>query len=156
MMQFGHNDGGALDGALGGRVSLPGVGEETKEFQGATVHTFGWYLRKYIADTRAKGATPMVCTLVPRKIWDAGKIHRDSENYAGWATAVAKAENVALIDLNEIIARQYDQLGPERVEPLFADEHTHTSRAGSELNAASVVKGLKGLARDPLAAYLRP
>jgi lysophospholipase L1-like esterase len=153
VMQFGHNDGGALDGALAGRVSLPGTGEDTREVPGEVVHSFGWYLRKYIADTRAKGATPVVCTLVPRKIWMDGKIHRDSENYAGWAAAVAKSENVALIDLNEIIARKYDRLGPAQVDALFADEHTHTSRAGAEINADSVIEGLKGLATDPLAAF---
>ena len=57
--------------------------------------------------------------------------------------------------LNEIIARRYDALGPDKVEPLFADPHTHTSRAGAELNADCVVEGLKGLAKNPLAAYLK-
>ena len=60
------------------------------------VHTYGWYLRKFIADARAKGATPIVCSLVPRKIWKDGKIARDSRDYAGWAAEVAAAENVAV------------------------------------------------------------
>lgn len=38
---------------------------------------------------------------------------------------------------------------------MFADPHTHTSRAGAELNAECVVSGLKELAPDPLAGYLR-
>ena len=37
--------------------------------QHEVVHTFGWYMRKYVAETKAKGATPIVCSLVPRKIW---------------------------------------------------------------------------------------
>ena len=58
-----------------------------------------------------------------------------------------------VVNLNEIVARQYDQLGPDRVEPLFADPHTHTSRAGAELSAACVIAGLKGLSDDPLAPF---
>jgi hypothetical protein len=115
--------------------------------------TFGWYLRKFIADTRARGATPIVCSLVPRKIWRDGKIVRNSEDYAGWAADVAKSEKSLFVDLNEIIARKYDELGPEKVEPLFADERTHTSLAGAELNAACVIAGLKALKENPMAIY---
>ena len=52
-------------------------------------------------------------------------------------------------------AARYDALGQEKVEPLFADEHTHTSRAGAELNADCVVEGLRALKDDPLANYMR-
>jgi len=62
MMQFGHNDGG---GAANGRGSLRGNGDATQEVSNRevyeTVHTYGWYIRKYVADTNAKGATPIVC-----------------------------------------------------------------------------------------------
>ncbi len=159
IMQFGHNDSGPLDDAARARGTLRGVGDETKEVENPitgkheVVHTYGWYLKRFIADARAKGATPIVCTLIPRKIWKDGKIVRNGDTYAGWARAVAVSEQAPLIDLNEIIARQYDALGPERVEPLFGDPHTHTSRAGAELNAQSVISGLKGLESDPLAAY---
>jgi lysophospholipase L1-like esterase len=158
MMQFGHNDGG-LDGAARARGTLPGVGDESREADNPNtqkhevIHTFGWYLKKFIADTRAKGATPIVCTLIPRKIWKDGKISRDGDTYAGWARQVAVSEKAPLIDLNEIIALQYDALGAEKVEPLFGDPHTHTSRPGAELNAQSVISGLKALDADPLAAY---
>ena len=40
------------------------------------------------------------------------------------------------------------------MEPLFGDPHTHTSRAGAELNAEVVVAGLKALKDDPLEGYL--
>ena len=160
MMQFGHNDGGPTDDPARARGSLAGTGEETREIdnpitkQHETVHTFGWYLKKLIADTRARGATPIVCSLIPRKIWKDGKIVRNSDTYAGWAAEVARSENAPFIDLNEIIATRYDALGPEKVEPLFADEHTHTSLAGAELNAQCVVAGLKALEKNPLAQYL--
>jgi lysophospholipase L1-like esterase len=111
-------------------------------------------MRKYVADTLAKGAVPIVCSPIPRKIWKDGKVVRNADNYGGWARQVADQEHVAFIDLNEIIARRYDRLGEAQVEPLFADPHTHTSRAGAELNAESVVAGLKALAGNPLGRFL--
>jgi lysophospholipase L1-like esterase len=159
MMQFGHNDSGPLDDPARARGTLPGVGDETKEIDNPitkrheVVHTYGWYLKKFIADTKAKDATPIVCSPVPRKIWKGGKIARTSDSYPAWAANIAKSENAAFLDLHEIIAHRYDELGPEKVEPLFADPHTHTTRAGAELNAASVVEALKALPTNPLAPY---
>ena len=159
VMQFGHNDGGPLSDNSRARGTIPGTGEETREIdnpltkQHEVVHTYGWYLRKFIEDARAKGATPMVCSPIPRKTWKAGKIQRSRETYAGWAAAVAEAEKAPFIDLNETIARQYDDLGPEKVDPLFGDEHTHTSRAGAELNAATVIAGLQAVPGNSLGPY---
>jgi hypothetical protein len=129
------------------------VGDETHQSPGETVHTFGWYLARYVAETRAKGATPIVCSLIPRMIWKDGKIARNSADYGKWAAEVAIRETTPFIDLNEIIAKKYDRMGPEAVKPLFADPHTHTSRAGAEINAAAVIEGLKGLTDDPLAQF---
>lgn len=159
MMQFGHNDNGPLNDTSRARGTIRGTGEETEEIDNLltkkheVVHTYGWYLRKFIADTKAKGATPIVCSLVPRKTWKDGKITRNSADYGQWAADVARSENVLFVDLNEIIARRYDDLGPEKVDPLFADPHTHTNLAGAELNAASVIAGLKALKKNPLAPY---
>jgi lysophospholipase L1-like esterase len=154
IMQFGHNDGGNPDDPARHRASLPGVGDESKVYGAETVHTFGWYLKTFVADTRAKGATPIVCSLIPRMLWKDQRIIRNSEDYGKWAGEVAMSEHTPFIDLNEIIARHYDQLGPEKVKPLFADPHTHTSREGAELNAAAVIEGLKALRNDPVAQYL--
>lgn len=159
MMQFGHNDNGPLNDNSRARGTIKGTGEETQEIdnmltkQHEVVHTYGWYLRKFIADAKAKGATPIVCSLVPRKIWKGGKIVRSSDSYGKWAADAADTEKVAFVDLNEIIARKYDELDAQKVEPLFADEHTHTSLVGAELNAASVVAGLKGLKHCALCRY---
>jgi lysophospholipase L1-like esterase len=141
------------------RGSLPGIGEETIDVENPRthvheiVHTFGWYLRKYIADVRAKGATPILCSLVPRKLWLDGHIVRNTSTYRGWTEQVATEEHVGFIDLNEIVARRYDALGQAAVDPLFGDPHTHTTLAGAQLNAECVVAGLKALPHDPLAPY---
>ncbi len=159
LMQFGHNDGGPLDTGRA-RASLKGAGPETQVITNSasgkpeTVHTYGWYLRKYIADAKAKGVTPIVLSPVPRKIWKDGKIVRAANDYAKWAAEAAEAERVAFVDLNQIVARHYEQLGPEKVNSLFADEHTHTNVEGARLNAQCVVEGLRGLKDCALAKYL--
>lgn len=158
LIQFGHNDGGPLDDPARARGSIPGIGDETKDVDNPvlkiheTVHTYGWYLRKYVEDARARGVMPIICTLIPRKIWKDGKIVRNDDTYAGWAREVAAQEHVGLIDLNKRIADRYDALGEAAVEPLFADPHTHTSLAGAQLNAEIVVQGLKALPDDPVAS----
>jgi lysophospholipase L1-like esterase len=159
MIQFGHNDNPP-------RGPLPGIGDETGERENPRtkekqmLHTWGWYLRQYIADIRAKGATPIVCSLIPRKTWKDGKIARNKETFAGWAQQVAASEKVAFIDLNELIAARYDALGRDEVMKLFPtvtpDEHTHTNQAGAEFNAGVVVTALKTLPENPVAAYLLP
>lgn len=180
LIQWGHNDGGLHlpgtppvpdQGLVPGatppaprgpnvRGSLPGIGDETYDVanprtgQMETVHTYGWYLRKYIEDVRAKGATPIICSLVPRKIWVDGHIRRNTSTYRGWAQQVAAQEHVGFVDLNEIIARHYDEMGPAAVDKLFGDPHTHTDMAGAIINAESVVSGLRDLPGDPLAPYL--
>jgi rhamnogalacturonan acetylesterase len=159
MIQFGHNDGGPINDDSRARGSLRGTGDETQEIdnlltkQHETVHTYGWYIRKYVSDTKAKGATPMICSQIPRKIWKDGKIVRNGSDYAGWAAEVAKAAGVPFLDLNNIIADRYEQMGPEKVNPLFGDEHTHTTLAGAELNAEAVIAALKGLRHDALAHF---
>ena len=154
IMQFGHNDNGATG-------PLHGLGMETEDRVAAdgsheTVHTWGWYMRKYIADARAKGAVPVVCTLIPRNIWENGKIARQSDSHADWARAVAKAEAVPLLDLNELIARRYDAMGQSAVTALFADQRVHTGNAGAEINATVVIGALASLPKNPVAAWLRP
>ena len=152
IMQFGHNDGGPVE--RGYRASLKGIGDETHQLSNEVVHTFGWYLRQYIADTKAKGAAPIVCSLIPRNDWtDDGKVQRASEGYGKYAHDVAETNGVAFVDLNEIVAQHYEQLSRERVKEFFPFEHTHTSPEGAMLNAKCVVEGLKAL-KSPLCAYL--
>ena len=160
LMQFGTN-GGQINDAARARGELHGIGDEsqditnlvTKKFE--TVHTFGWYEMKMISEARAKGATPMICSLIPRNTWRDGKAARSGTNSsAGWAKEAAVSANAPFVDLNEIIARQYDSLGQEKVNDLFvANAGPHTSLAGAQTNAVCVVSGLKALPENPLAKY---
>lgn len=161
VIQFGHNDGGTLDQDPRARVSLPGTGEETQEVDNAvtgrkeTVHTNGWYLRKFVREARAAGVTPVLCSPVPRKLWTDGKMTRATAGAAIWAREVAAQEGAAFVDLNGLVADRYDELGPEKTNLLFADEHTHTSREGAIENALIVARALRALPGDPLGPFAR-
>jgi rhamnogalacturonan acetylesterase len=161
LMQFGHNDGGPIDKEKF-RGSIRGTGEETEEITGAngkpeTIHTFGWYMRKFIADAKAKKATAIVFSPVPRNVWKDGKIERAAENYGKWSRETAESQKVLFVDLNEITAQKYEKVGAEIVGSQYftTKDHTHTSAAGARINAASVVEGLRKLKKNPLKKYLK-
>jgi len=165
IMQFGTNGGVVNEAVLSpsarSRGELHGIGDETQEITNIitkkfeVVHSFGWYEKQMIADARSKGATAMVCSLIPRNSWKNGKAARSgADSAAGWARDAANSVNAPFIDLNEIIARQYDELGQEKVNALFvAGAGPHTSLAGAQTNAVCVIAGLKGLKENPLAKY---
>jgi rhamnogalacturonan acetylesterase len=159
MIQFGHNDGGPLDKERA-RGSLKGTGEEVKEItieatgKRETVHTFGWYMRKYVTDAKAKGVTSIILSPVPRNVWKNGKVVRASGDYGLWVKETAASTGAFFVDLNELTAVQYEKEGEEKVAGYFTTkDHTHTSPAGARLNAGSVVEGLKRLKRSPLKKF---
>lgn len=158
LLQMGHNDGGSLDGPKA-RGSLKGLGDETKDVMlpdghTETVHTYGWYMRKYIADTRAKKATPILLSLTIRNIWKDGKIERDM-GYDAELKQLAAEQHVAYVDMGTVEADRLEATGQEQTALLFPKDHTHTSAEGAELNAQSVAIALRN-AHSPLATYLKP
>jgi lysophospholipase L1-like esterase len=160
LIQFGHNDGGLVNDASRARGSLPGLGEETQEIDNLqtkkheVVHTFGWYMRKFAADTKAKNATPILLSLTVRNEWPGGKVERGSGKFSQWSAEVAKSQNVTFVDLTNIVADQYEMMGQICVAGLFPRDHTHTSAEGANLNAALVVAGLRATRDCPLAGML--
>lgn len=163
LMQFGHNDGSPLDDTARARGTIKGIGTESKEiFNPITkkkemVYTYGFYLRKFITEAKAKGATPIVCSPVPRNPVRNGVLTLATDNYATWAEEVAHSEKVGFIPLNKLIKDKYAALGAEQVDLFFTEkDHTHTNEPGAKVNAASVVEGLKLLEGATLVKYLKP
>ena len=160
LMQFGHNDGGPLDDTARARGSIRGIGEETRDIYNPiqkkqeTVHSYGWYMRKYIRDTKSRGAIPIVCSPIPRNEWKDGKVVRSADSYAGWARQVAEEEGAYFIDLNDVIATKYEGLGADKVKTFFPGDHTHTNQEGAVLNAQTVVEELKKLKGGPFKKFL--
>ena len=158
LMQFGHNDSAKPD-AEKYRGSLRGTGVETQivtkpDGTLETVHTYGWYMKKYIQDTKDKGALPIVFSQIPRNEWPQGKVERVSESYGKWAKEAADQTNAFFIDLNDLVARKYEKLGPVQVKTFFPGDHTHTNKAGAELNARTVAEAIKSLKDCELKVYL--
>ncbi|MGB7323833.1 MAG: oligogalacturonate lyase family protein, partial [Rubripirellula sp.] len=163
MMQFGHNDGGKMFEGDRPRASIKGNSDESIDGvveatgKAETVHSFGWYLRKYVADAKAKGAIPIVLSQVPRDRWQDGRVIRSDKDYGLWAREAAKQSGALFIDLNEIVARRYEELGETKVgRDLFTPEDwTHTKREGAEINAACVAEGVNSLKDCDLKDCLR-
>ena len=97
LLQFGANDNGGAKGKGG----LPGVGDNTEMNGAETVHSFGWYLKQFVAETRAQGAVPIICSLTPRKRWSAdGKTFElDKGKHAVWAEQVAAQTGALFVPL---------------------------------------------------------
>lgn len=167
IIQFGHNDSGALNQEppgstrpLRARGTIPGIGEQSEEIDNVvtgkheTVYSFGWYLRKMIADTRAKGATPILMTLTRTNNWKDGRVTCPSDTYRLWDWQTAVNEKVAFADLSRIIADRYQREGAEAVTAQFINDTVHTNVAGAEKNAADAVSALKALRGQPFRKML--
>jgi lysophospholipase L1-like esterase len=160
IMQFGHNDGGALDDTARARGTIKGIGDDSiwiynpirkmKEL----VHTYGWYMRKYVNDTRAKGAIPVVCSPIPRNDWKDGKVLRSSDTYTAWAKETALQTGAYFIDLHNVISDEFEKIGQERTTAFFPQEHTHTNKDGAVFNAQIVVNEIKKLKHCKLKKFL--
>jgi lysophospholipase L1-like esterase len=164
ILQFGHNDVGQYDDPKAkDRPSLHSEGEETVEAtrldgKKEIVHSFGWYMRKYGNDVRERGAMMIFCSMVPHKDWDTSGhiIRNERDKWVNWTANAATATHAAYIDLNEIVALEFEKLGPDKVAPLFGDARTHSTPAGALLNAKMVVAGIRSLKKPDLRKYLSP
>lgn len=170
IMQFGHNEGSKPDTSRAGyRGVLRGTGDEAvaltwKDSTIETVHTYGWYLKKFVNEAKAKGAIPVICSMIPRNQWDYSVkgdttskriVKRANNDFGKWAKEVAASEGIVFIDLNAISADKYDRLGPKEVKKLFQGDHTHTNVDGARMNAASVAEGIRQAKELALNKYLK-
>jgi lysophospholipase L1-like esterase len=127
-IQFGHND---------MKSKKPNARDQYKtDFQ------------KVIADTRAKGATPVLVTSMERK---AGVDGPTLEGYPEAMREVAKQEKCALIDLNAMSLVFYKALGTN-LDKAFVDG-THHDNYGSYEFAQCVVDGIRQN-HLPMAKYI--
>ena len=150
LIQFGLNDQGPIADTSRARGTLKGTGPDSVLIYNAVtkqqevVHTFGWYIRRYVRLAKAKGVTVIVCSSIPKNDWKDGKLLRDELGFASWALQVAKEEGAYQIDLNNKVADVYDAEGQDSVTVKYhiAEDHVHTVSAGAILNARLVSKGI--------------
>lgn len=156
VIELGHNDGGGANG----RGSIQAVGDETVEVSRPdgtkeVVHTYGWYTRKYVRDTVAKGGIPIVSTVSTRNLWnnDNTKVERGMGRMRDFAEQVATEEKAAFVDHSNLTADHYEKIGREESTKLHSDR-THTTTAGAIVNAETLIAGLRAIPDLKLNTYL--
>jgi rhamnogalacturonan acetylesterase len=108
------NDYTPLDDTNRARGTIQGVGAETKEIfnpvtkRPETVHTNGWYMRKYVTEAHAKGMTAIICSPVPHlpsQLVQSGAAEKN--DCVGWSAQVAASQNAFFINLNQLVMGHY-------------------------------------------------
>jgi lysophospholipase L1-like esterase len=127
-------------------------------------------LADYIAQTRAKGATPVLVTSMNRRTFDdAGQITNSLAGYPDAMREVAAEQKVTLIDLNAMSKTLFEAMGPEGTLKAFmhypADsfpgqteaisDDTHFNSYGAYELARCIVHGIR-VANLPLTKFLDP
>lgn len=127
-------------------------------------------LRRFVREARARGATPLLATPVCRRKFDpAGRLRDTHGDYPAAVRAVAREEQVALIDLERATAAWLQREGdvPSRrffmwlepgAHPRIPEgrrDDTHFVAAGAEAVAALAVSVIREQ-NLPLAPWLRP
>ena len=150
IIELGHNDNGPFDSGRA-RASIRGISatdslevviKETGEHE--TVYSYGEYMRRFVRETRALGAHPILMSLTPRNAYERpGRVGRVNETFGLWARQIAEEQNCPFVDLNEISALKYEQMTEWKFNYHFYLDHIHTSAFGARLNARSAADGLQ-------------
>ena len=148
IVSIGHNDNGEFFDQRRARAVIPGVDPDTcyvgfnqRTQRQDTVYSYGHYLRRYILETRARGAHPILMSLTPRDAYDdKGRIVRKPQTE--WGAYIAAVEGVPFVDLNDISGRKLDSYSPWKEKYHFFGDKIHTSKFGAEMNARSAAEGL--------------
>ena len=142
IVEFGHND---------QKEKRPGSG---------AYYNFSYNLKIFIDRVRSVGAEIIFCTPTQRRSFDTnGKIRETHANYPEAMEAVAKRENVKVIDLHQMTRELFEAMGeedskralvhypantfPNQDKPLA--DNTHFNAFGAYEVAKCVVMGMKKL-----------
>lgn len=152
IIQFGHND----QKADKPEVHAPAHGAYREN------------LLRFLRDTRARQAHPVLATSVARRKWsDAGQLVPTHGDYPDVVRALAAEENVPILEMEHLTSALIRELGPEGSKKLHlwfaAGKHpavprelkddTHYSEYGARRVAALAVAEINRLTL-PLAAFL--
>ena len=169
LIQFAHND-EKNDGMDGDEVKAyyESIGDQAKadatDYRGTTASgTYKEYLRKYVEETRALGATPVLVGAICRKYFTGSTIRRNGRHdlgddfslltasgikegnkvgeddhtydYPYQMRLVADEMGVSYIDLTTATKELYESYGDAKANELLFDGSTHTSAMGATLIA---------------------
>ncbi|MCR5179761.1 MAG: rhamnogalacturonan acetylesterase [Bacteroidaceae bacterium] len=172
IIELGHNDNGPFDSGRC-RASIRGISstdslvvtlkDGPRKGQVETVWSYGEYMRRFVRETRALGAHPILMSLTPRKRnvtaegasanrkagdWEPVRVN---ETFGLWARQIAEEMNVPFVDLNEISVGKYQQMTSWKLNYHFYLDNIHTSKFGAQLNARSAAEGLMACAHPEVA-----
>ena len=141
LIQFGHND--SHDA---GKPEATDAATDYRE-----------YLRRYIDESRAIGATPVLVTPMVRRTFDAkGKLQDILQRYAEAMIAVGAEKRAPVIDLHAASKRLVERLGPAAAAGLASKsgDVTHFNEKGARAMAGLVMDELP-VAEPRLRNYLK-
>lgn len=144
LIEFGHND---------EKIDKPAVGTSLQEYRNNLI--------KFVTETRAKKAIPILLTPTMRRSFKAGVFSDTHGGYPDVVRSLADSMKVAFIDMHRKTEKLLIGLGDEPSKSLFnyADsghvnypagkkDDTHFSPAGARQMAALAVEGIKELKLD--------
>jgi lysophospholipase L1-like esterase len=152
IIQFGHND------------EKPDAARHTNPYT-----TYKSNLEKYVTDTRAKGAFPILCTPIVRRKFDEKGVLVDTHGeYPDAVRQAAKDLKVHLLDLQLKTKTLVSELGPDKSKSLFlhappgayanrpdgVQDDTHLNPEGAAAVARMAVEEMKAL-KLPLMDHLK-
>ncbi|XOV92557.1 MAG: rhamnogalacturonan acetylesterase [Bacteroidota bacterium] len=140
-IQFGHND----------EVPTKATATKPDEFKNN--------LRRYVDETRAKNAIPILLTSVTRRSFENGVLKDTHMEYMELTKGIAKEMDVPLIDVNKKSMDLLNEWGEEKSQLLYhhlePGEHpnypngrvdnTHFNELGARKMAQLVLKGIQEL-----------
>ncbi len=139
LIQFGHND-------------EPGKGPERETVPGTTYRAF---MARYIDESRAIGAKPVLVTSLVRRVFkEDGTIATTQTPYVEVVRALATEKQVPLVDLHAISLADAEHVGDEvwtDLSPRGADgqvDRTHLNGKGSDVVGRMVAEGLRKAAPE--------
>jgi lysophospholipase L1-like esterase len=154
IIQFGHND-CAVD----------------RPDKYTTPDDYRKNLMRFIAETRAKKANPILCTSIARRKFDKqGKIVDVHGVYPVITREVGKEMNVPLIDMYQQTIQWLEKTGVENSKKYFhkvpadgssklypkgLDDNTHLNEAGARIVTGMFVKEINWQKIKPLYRYLK-
>jgi lysophospholipase L1-like esterase len=131
IVQMGHND---------EKEKGPGVGALT---------TYKTDLKRFVADTRSKGATPIIVDPMERRNFNPdGTVKPSHGDYPEAVREVAKEDNVAFVDLTAQSIKFYEALGADKAYLAFAGtglnrDATHHDNYGAYELAKIITQGIR-------------
>jgi lysophospholipase L1-like esterase len=141
MIQFGHND----------------QKEHKPKIYAPADSLYRELLKKYIAETRAKGAHPVLVTSVCRRLYKNDKIYNSLGKYPEAMKVVAQETGTPVIDLNAISLKKFNEIGKEGTKEIFLhvpagqyeqwpkghQDNSHFQEAGAKRIAGWIVTDAK-------------